>query len=174
MRTQLAALEAEFTRYRKLGEGAMAQLGDEELLRPGPNGGNSIAIIVWHLAGNFASRFTDFLTTDGEKDWRHRDEEFEPRTVSRAALMAKWTHGFDVLFQALAPLTDEDLGRGVVIRGEPWRVDAALYRSVAHTSYHVGQIVYAAKIFRGASWKWLSIAPGQSEAFNQRLSDRNR
>lgn len=174
MRTQLTALEAEFNRYRKLGEGAMAQLDEEELSRPGPNGGNSIATIVWHLAGNFVSRFTDFLTTDGEKESRRRDEEFEQRVVARAELMAKWNHGFDVLFQALAPLKDEDLARGIVIRSEPWRVDAALYRSVAHTSYHVGQIVYAAKIFRGASWKWLSIPPGQSDTFNQHLRERSR
>lgn len=169
MRNHIAALEAEYRRFKALGEGAIAQLDDADLSRPGPNGGNSVAIIVWHLAGNLASRFTDLLTTDGEKEWRHREEEFAQRTVSRPELMTKWNTGFDALFGALAALTDGDLGREIVIRGETWRVDAALYRSVAHTSYHVGQIVYLAKIFRGGSWSWLSIPPGQSEAFNKRL-----
>ena len=141
MRVHIAALGVEFQRYKTLGEGAIAQLDEANLSRPGPNEGNSIAIIVWHLAGNLASRYTDFLTTDGEKAWRRRDEEFDRRTVSRAELMARWTQGFDALESTLATLADEDLGREVVIRGETWRVDAALYRSVAHTSYHVGQIV---------------------------------
>lgn len=174
MRVHIAALGVEFQRYKTLGEGAIAQLDEVDLSRPGPNEGNSVAIIVWHLAGNLASRYTDFLTTDGEKAWRRRDEEFDRRTVSRAELMTRWNQGFDALERTLATLTDEDLGREVVIRGETWRVDAALYRSVAHTSYHVGQIVYLAKAFRGASWDWLTIPPGQSDAFNTRLRDGSR
>ena len=174
MRSQLAGLEAEYKRYKTLGEDAIAQVEDADLSRPGPSGGNSIAVIVWHIAGNLSSRFTDFLTTDGEKDWRHRDEEFTQRTVSRAELMTKWNRGFDTVFGALAALTDGDLAREVAILGQPWRVDAALYRSVAHTSYHVGQIVYLAKILRGESWRWLSIPPGESEAFNRRVREQSR
>ena len=173
MRVHIAALGVEFQRYKTLGEGAIAQLDEADLSRLGPNDGNSIAIMVWHLAGNLASRYTDFLTTDGEKPWRHRDEEFNQRTVSRSELMTQWNQGFDALERTFATLTDDDLGREIVIRGETLRVDAALYRSVAHTSYHVGQIVYLAKTFRGGAWNWLTIPPGQSETFNRRLRERN-
>lgn len=167
MRNHIAAFEAEYRRCKALGEGAIAQLDEAELSGPGPNGGNSIAIIVWHVAGNLSSRFIDFLTTDGEKEWRHREDEFAKRTVSRPDLMRKWNDGFDALFGALATLNDNDLARDVVIRGQSLRVDEALCRSLAHTSYHVGQIVYLAKIIRGGAWNWLTLPPGQSASYNQ-------
>ena len=165
MSSSIAAIAVEYRRYKALGEGAMAQLADDELSIPGPNGGNSVATIVWHMAGNFASRFTDFLTTDGEKPWRQRDEEFEQRTVTALELMQKWNAGWDVLFGALATLTDDDLEREITIRGQSLGVEAALYRSLAHASYHVGQIVYLAKSFRGDAWNSLSIPKGQSRSF---------
>jgi uncharacterized damage-inducible protein DinB len=166
MRQLIESIHGEYVRYKKLAEDAMAQLEEPGLVAPGPNGGNSIATICWHMSGNLASRFTDFLSTDGEKPWRQREEEFHTRNVTRAELLAKWAQGWDVLFQALADLTDADLGRTVTIRQQPLRVDEALHRSLAHTSYHVGQIVYLAKSMRGKDWRYLSIPPGQSAAYN--------
>jgi uncharacterized damage-inducible protein DinB len=166
MRQLIESIHGEYVRYKKLAEDAMAQLEEENLAAPGPNGGNSIATICWHMSGNLASRFTDFLSSDGEKPWRRREEEFYARNVTRAELLAKWAQGWDVLFQALAALSDSDLGRTVTIRQQPLRVDEALHRSLAHTSYHVGQIVYLAKAMRGKDWRYLSIPPGQSAAYN--------
>ena len=167
MRPLISSIEAEYRRYKALGEGAIGQLGDAEVSAPGPNGGNSIAVIVWHLSGNLASRFTDFLTSDGEKPWRHREEEFAARTVTRDGLMEKWRQGWGVLFEALAGLTDDQLQQQVTIRGQSLAVHDALHRSLAHASYHVGQIVYLAKLQRGAEWRSLSIPPGGSAAYNQ-------
>ena len=165
----IAAIEGEFTRYKALAEAAMRQVADDELTRrtsAEPHSENSIAIIVQHIAGNLRSRFTDFLTADGEKLWRDRDGEFEDRLTSRAALDAAWQEGWRTLFGALAELSDNDLGRSVLIRGQSFRVDEALLRSVAHASYHVGQIVFLAKAFRRTEWKSLSIPKGGSSAYN--------
>ena len=167
----ITAIEGEFSRYKALAEGAMRQVRDDELARhaaagsaddlarrsAGAEAANSIAVIVQHIAGNLRSRFTDFLTSDGEKPWRDRDREFDDRTSSRAELLAQWEDGWRTVVGALAELSDADLGRTVVIRGQSFRIDEALLRSVAHASYHVGQIVYIAKAFRGAEWQSLSI-----------------
>ena len=166
----IESIRAEYLRYKGLAEGAIDQLGDDDLSASGPNGGNSIATICWHVSGNLKSRFTEFLISDGEKPWRSRDEEFSARSVTRAALLAKWAEGWNVLLGTLDALTDEQLDQTVTIRGQPLRVHEALHRSLAHTSYHVGQIVYVAKGMRGKDWKYLSIAPGQSDAFTQTLS----
>jgi hypothetical protein len=166
MRRVLESIETEFRRYKGLGDGAIQQLTDDELSRAGSEGGNSVAVLVWHLAGNFASRFTEFLTTDGEKPWRHRDEEFDDRKVTRGELLDKWNGGWAVLQSALASLDDGNLNDTVVIRGVNFQVHEALHRSLAHFSYHVGQMVFLAKSFRGDSWKTLSIARGASEAYN--------
>lgn len=144
----------------------MVQLGDADLSAPGPNGGNSIAVIVWHLSGNLASRFTDFLTSDGEKPWRQWEEEFATRTVTRDRLLEEWEHGWTVLLSTLAALSDTHLQQAVTIRGRSLQVHDALHRSLAHTSYHVGQIVYVAKAIRGEAWRFLSIPPGGSAAYN--------
>ena len=161
----LSLIEAEYERYKALGEGTFRQLSAEELVTD-TAGANSIAMIVWHIAGNLESRFTDFLTTDGEKPWRNRDSEFEPRTPSRAKIQEKWDRGWRILFGSLGDLTDDDLRRSVIIRGVSSGVDEALLRSVAHASHHVGQIVYLGKCFRGDSWESLSIPPGKSEEYN--------
>jgi uncharacterized damage-inducible protein DinB len=166
MRQVIDSISGEYVRYRKLAEDAMAQLDESSLAAPGPNGGLSIATICWHVSGNLASRFTDFLSSDGEKPWRRRDEEFFSRNVSRDELLEKWSRGWDVLAKALAELTDADLSRTVTIRQQPLRVAEALHRSLAHTSYHVGQIVYVAKAIRGHDWHYLSIPPGKSDAYN--------
>jgi hypothetical protein len=162
----IGSIDAEFRRYRALAEGALEQVPEAGLSAPGPSGGNSIAVICWHVSGNLRSRFTDFLTADGEKPWRHRDEEFTPRPVSRAELLAKWNQGWEVALAALAGLTDADLGATVSIRGRPLAVHEALLRSLAHISYHVGQIVYLAHAIRGEGWRYLSIPPGMSESYN--------
>jgi len=160
------SITGEYTRYKALAEAALAQLTEKELLLPAAGGGNSIATICWHVGGNLRSRFSDFLTSDGEKPWRNREDEFLPRTVTLAELLVHWEAGWNPLFTALAALTDADLSRTVTIRGEPLRVDEALHRSLAHTCYHVGQVVYAARALRGSAWHFLSIPPGQSKAFN--------
>ena len=166
----LDSIRAEYLRYKALAERAIDQLTEDELSTQGPNGGNSIAVICWHISGNLQSRFSEFLTSDGEKPWREREEEFQVRTVTRSALLSKWDQGWEVLLGALATLTDEQLYLTVTIRGQPLSVHEALHRSLAHLSYHVGQIVYLAKSFRGKDWKSLSIPPGMSAAFNQELS----
>src|SRR5688572_2894777 len=162
------SIAAEYRRYKTLADAALAQLDDPDLSRPGSNGSNSIAVLVWHVSGNLASRFTEFRTSDGEKPWRVRDEEFEDRTVTRAALIEKWEHGWHALFTALDALSDDDLSGAVAIRGQPLRIDRALLRSLAHTVYHVGQIVYLAKVLRGDAWINLSIPRGGSQAYNRK------
>ena len=168
MREILSSVEGEWRRYKALGEGAFRQLRDDELSKSGPGNGNSIAVIVWHVAGNLKSRFTDFLTSDGEKPWRDRDSEFLSReNVTRAELLQRWNEGWTTLFAAIEPLSDEDLSRVVTIRGEKFRVHEALHRLLTHTSYHVGQIVYLAKAFRAAEWDYLTIPPGKSAEYNR-------
>ena len=128
--------------------------------------GNSAAMIVRHLGGNLASRFTDFLTADGEKPWRARDEEFADATFTRAEMEEWWSRGWDALDLTLATLTDADLARTVTIRQQPLSVHAALARSLAHVAYHVGQLVILSRQAVGASWQWISIPKGGSDAYN--------
>ncbi|HET9940162.1 MAG TPA: DUF1572 family protein, partial [Candidatus Eisenbacteria bacterium] len=158
---------------KALAENAMAQLEDAQLAVSAGTAteSNSVAVLVWHVSGNLTSRFTDFLTSDGEKPWRQREEEFAARTVSRAELMAKWNQGWDALLETLTALTDADLSKSVTIRGQSLLVHEALHRSLAHTCYHVGQIVYVAHAIRGREWRYLSIAPGQSDAYNANPTD---
>jgi uncharacterized damage-inducible protein DinB len=166
MASVIESITGEYQRYKALAEGALSQLSDDQLVAPAAGGGNSIATICWHVGGNLRSRFTDFLTSDGEKPWRRREEEFQPRSVTMPELLMHWESGWSTLFATLAALRDADLSRTVTIRGQALRVDEALHRSLAHTSYHVGQVVYAARALRGTTWRFLSIPPGQSEAFN--------
>jgi uncharacterized damage-inducible protein DinB len=167
MTNLIESIRGEYLRYKALAEAAIDQLDDDQLSTEGPSRGNSIAVICWHVAGNLQSRFTEFLTSDGEKPWRQREEEFRARSVSRAELLAKWKQGWDVLLETLASLNDDQLKDTVTIRNQPLLVHEALHRSLAHSSYHVGQIVYLAKSLRGKDWKYLSIPPGKSDAYNQ-------
>jgi len=166
-RTVIESIEAEYRRYKKLGEGAIAQLTPAQLCQVPTRSENSVAMIVWHMSGNFKSRFTDFLTSDGEKPDRNRESEFAPRNVSGEELMRKWNEGWEVLFGALSGLDDGDLARSVTIRGLSLTVLAALHRSLAHASYHVGQIVFLGKMLRGPDWRFLTIPPGLSEQVNR-------
>ena len=148
---------AVFRNYKKLAEEAMAQVTDEELTVTLDSEMNSIALIVKHMVGNMRSRWTDFLTTDGEKPDRQRDSEFVEPFTTRAELMASWEAGWDHVWRALGLITDADLERVVTIRGERHSVMQAIHRQLAHYPYHVGQIVMLAKHFRSEQWKSLTI-----------------
>jgi uncharacterized damage-inducible protein DinB len=164
---------AVFRKYKKLAEEAMAQLGDEEFFAQIDAEANSVAIIVKHLAGNMRSRWTDFLTTDGEKPDRERDAEFRlDAGTTREEVTRWWEAGWRCVFAAVEPLAPSDLTRTVTIRGEPHTVVKAINRQLTHYTYHVGQIVLLAKHFRSKEWRSLSIAPGRSEAFNQSMRER--
>lgn len=158
-----------FCYYKKLAERAMDQVTDEQLIASLDAEMNSIAIMVKHLAGNMRSRWTDFLNSDGEKSDRKRDTEFENPPATRAALMKLWEEGWNQVFTALDPLSDADLNRTVVIRGEPHSVMQAISRQIAHYAYHCGQIVFLAKHLQATQWKSLTVPRGKSEEFNQRV-----
>ena len=158
-----------FRYYKGLVERAMAQLSDEQLLAVLDGEANSIAVIVKHLTGNMRSRFTEFLTSDGEKPGRDRDTEFEDPPGSRAELMALWEEGWRCVFTALEPLTEEDLRRSITIRGEAHSVMQAINRQVAHYAYHCGQIVLLAKHFKSDQWQTVSIPRRKSAEFNRRV-----
>jgi len=148
---------ARFREYKKLAEGAMAQVTDEQLFAALDHEANSIAVIVKHMTGNMRSRWTDFLTTDGEKPDRHRDTEFEDPPATREALMQLWEAGWDCVFRAVEPLSDADLGRQVAIRGQAHSVMQAISRQIAHYACHIGQIVLLAKHYQHSQWRSLSI-----------------
>ncbi len=148
---------------------AISQLSEDKLhVALDPNT-NCIAVIMKHLAGNLLSRWTDFLTTDGEKPWRNRDDEFADTFASRADLLAYWESGWQRLFDTLAALSPDDLGKSVTIRGEPHPVPLAIQRSLAHCSYHIGQIILTARILAGDQWTAITIARGASAGFNQQF-----
>jgi hypothetical protein len=159
-----------FRHYKKLAERAMAQVSNEQLFATLDTEANSIAIVVKHMAGNMRSRWTDFLTSDGEKPTRNRDSEFVDPAPSRAALLADWEDGWARVFSALEPLTDDDLDRTITIRGEAHSVMQAINRQMAHYCYHVGQIVLLAKHFACDNWQSLSVPRNQSADFNRRVA----
>jgi uncharacterized damage-inducible protein DinB len=158
-----------FRQYKTLSERAMAQVTDEQLVTVLDAEMNSIAQIVKHMAGNMRSRWTDFLTTDGEKPDRNRDSEFLDPPATRQAVLALWEQGWQYLFSALEPLSEQDLGRKVTIRGEAHSVMQAINRQMAHYSYHCGQIVMLAKHFKHTEWQSLTVPRGQSAGFNSRV-----
>jgi hypothetical protein len=161
---------AVFQQYKLLGERAMAQVSDEQLFASRDEESNSIAIIVKHMTGNMRSRWTDFLTTDGEKPNRNRDSEFVDPPATREALMREWEDGWARVFSAIAPLTDADMGRTVLIRGEAHSVMQAINRQLAHYPQHIGQIILLAKHFAGDKWQTLSVARNRSAEFNRRVA----
>lgn len=167
MTSYLESIQKQFLYYKKLGEKAIEQLPEEALFWQYNEESNSIAIIVNHLAGNMLSRFTDFLTTDGEKPWRNRDAEFTHTFSDKNALMAHWEKGWACLIDALQKLSNDDLERIVFIRNDGHTVVEAFHRQLAHYAYHIGQIVFIAKMLRNTSWKSLSIPRNQSEIYNQ-------
>ncbi len=166
MEAYLNSVKKRFEGYKKLGEDTFAQITDEGLFWQYNAESNSIAIIVQHMAGNMLSRWTDFLTSDGEKEWRKRDEEFDHTITTRKELLHKWNEGWDCLFHALNSLSEDDLDKTIYIRNEPHTVIDAINRQLAHYPYHVGQIVFIAKMIAGEKWNSLSIPKGQSETFS--------
>lgn len=167
--TFLTSIKKVFNTYKTMGEKTFAQLNDEQILYTPNEDTNSVAIIVKHLHGNMLSRWTNFLTEDGEKEWRHRDNEFVNTIKNKEELLKVWEEGWECVFNVLNPLTGDDLLKTVYIRKEPHTVLDAITRQIAHYSYHVGQIVYMAKIIKSADWETLSIARNQSKEFNQKM-----
>jgi hypothetical protein len=167
MTSNIESIKGEYLRFKGLGDAAIAQVAEPALCARASDTDNSIATICWHLSGNLESRFTDFLTSDGEKPWRRREEEFQERTATRAELVAKWNRGWDVLLKSLSDLSDADLQRNVTIRGQSVQVNEALHRSLGHVAYHVGQVVYLAKALQGRQWQYLTIPPGKSDEYNR-------
>ena len=155
-------------KYKKMAEKAMAQCSAVDFFRELSDVDNSLAIIVKHMAGNMCSRWRDFLTSDGEKDDRHRDTEFEiyDSDSSKESLMQKWEEGWELCFGAIEPLKPEDLEKTIYIRGEAHTVLEAINRQLTHYAYHVGQIVYLSRHFAGANWKSLSIPKGESDSYD--------
>ena len=156
-----------FRYYKKLGEGAIAQLNDEQVLARADDASNSIALIVHHLSGNMLSRWTDFLTSDGEKAWRDRDAEFEHAYLDKKTMMEAWDKGWQCLLDALDQLKAADLLTVIYIRNEGQTVLEAVQRQLAHYPHHVGQIIFQAKVLKGPAFQSLSIPKGNSEKFNE-------
>ena len=161
-----------FRNYKTMAERAMEQVSDEEFFAAIDEEANSIAVIVKHLAGNLVSRWSDFLTTDGEKPTRDRDAEFEIRDDSRESLMEFWEHGWKTLFDNIEPLTVKDFSKTVTIRGQVHTIVEAFNRQLSHYAYHIGQIVLLAKHFKSSEWKTLSIPKNRSAEFNKFLSEQ--
>jgi hypothetical protein len=161
-----------FRNYKKLADRAIDQVSDEEFFAVIDAESNSIAVIVKHIAGNLHSRWRDFLTTDGEKPDRDRDTEFEMVGDTRESLMEFWESGWQTLFDAIEPLTEDDFSKTVTIRGEPHSVVEAINRQLTHYSYHIGQIVFLAKHLKSSEWKTLSVPRHRSAEFNQHLADQ--
>jgi hypothetical protein len=169
----LPEIRAEFRRYRKLAEGALADLDEDSFFKKPGSAVNSIALVVKHVGGNLRSRWTDFLSTDGEKPDRQRDTEFElGEGDSRAALMERWNVGWSAVENTLAALSDSDLDRTITIRAEAMSVREASLRSVTHTAYHVGQILYLGRLFQ-PDHKWLTVPPGQSNKISTPYLERS-
>ena len=156
-----------FRKQKGLAEKAFRQVvSDEDFFRKPGEYSNSIAAVIKHVAGNLASRWTDFLTTDGDKPWRDRDDEFIITPAdTRAHLLEAWEAGWDTLFRTLGELGEEDLQKRITIRGEAHSVLQAIHRSLTHTAYHAGQIVYLSRLVQQDGWEWITIAPGQSKQF---------
>jgi uncharacterized damage-inducible protein DinB len=161
--------------HKRLADGAIAQLSEQQFFaQPDPES-NSVAIIVRHIAGNLRSRFTDFLTSDGEKPDRHRDQEFLVASgTTREEVLRWWEQGWQIAFDAIQSLQADDLERRVTIRGQPHSVLQALNRALAHCAYHAGQIAFLAKHWKGAEWKSLSVPKGQSEQHNATMFEKYR
>ena len=162
-----------FLYYKELGDRTLEQISEEELHWMPSSESNSIALIIQHLHGNMKSRWTNFLTEDGEKPWRNRDQEFEQPIWTKDAALDIWNQGWNCLLDTLAGLQTEDLQKTIYIRTEPLLVYDAILRQLAHYPYHVGQIVYIGRMIRNEQWKNLSIPKGNSQSFNEQMKKRS-
>jgi hypothetical protein len=172
-RLVLAALEKRFLDYKSMAEKAFAQISDAQLHQPLDKNTNSVAVIVKHMSGNLRSRFTDFLSSDGEKPDRDRDSEFVDDIADRQKILTTWNVAWHSLFDAIGPLSDEDLSRTVIIRGESHTVIDALLRQLAHHAYHVGQIVQLSRFLAKDKWIVLTIPRGGSKQFNAAMAQKH-
>lgn len=163
----LESVTKQFLYYKSLGENTFSQLEEADLFWQFNEESNSIAIIVNHLAGNMKSRWTDFLTSDGEKNWRNRDKEFEDIITSKKELLEHWKEGWQCLFQALESINEENFYTEIYIRNMAHTIVEAINRQSTHYAYHVGQIVYIGRMIKGKNWKSLSIPKGQSTSYNK-------
>ncbi len=166
MNDYLNSITKQFEYYKLLGEKAMRQVSDEQLFVPYNEASNSMATIAKHLWGNMLSRWTDFMTSDGEKTWRQRDAEFENDLQTRSELMKRWNEGWRCLFNTLQQLNDEDLNKMIYIRNQGHSVIEAINRQLAHYPYHIGQMVFIAKMIKDSEWQSLSIPKGASQQYN--------
>ncbi|UTW64617.1 DUF1572 family protein [bacterium SCSIO 12741] len=164
----------QFEYYQALGSKTFDQLSDEDLFKKDHSDGNSIAIVVNHMWGNMRSRWTDFLTADGEKEWRQRDQEFEDLIQSREELLTKWEEGWNCLYSALDSVNEDNFSTPVYIRNQAHTIVDAVNRQLCHYAYHVGQIVLMGKQYQGSDWQSLSIPKGQSKAFNAEKFSRGK
>lgn len=162
----LSSIIKQFEYYKLLGDKSFDQLSDQDILWQHNEESNSVAIIVKHIVGNMLSRWTNFLTEDGEKTWRHRDQEFINTFKNKDDMLAAWENGWQCLFNAIKPLKDEQLENIVYIRNHGHTITEAINRQLAHYSYHIGQIVFLAKMIKGNDWESLSIPKGKSESYN--------
>ncbi|MGR3811059.1 DUF1572 family protein [Jiulongibacter sp. NS-SX5] len=162
----LESMQKQFQYYKQLGDQTFAQLSEDELLWQYNPESNSIAIIVNHLWGNMLSRWTDFLTTDGEKDWRDREAEFDANIRTKEELLLKWEEGWDCLFAALGSVNEANFNQIIYIRNQGHTITEAINRQLAHYSSHIGQIIYIGRMIKGADWQSLSIPKGQSQTYN--------
>jgi hypothetical protein len=163
-----------FRSLKRLGDRALAQLDDAQWFITLDDEANSVAIIVKHIAGNMRSRWMDFLTADGEKPDRHRDTEFQLEQADKAAVLARWEAGWEILFDVLESLTVDDLTKTVLIRQEPHAVPQAIHRQLSHYAYHIGQLVFLCKHLKGGDWQSLSIPRGKSGEFNEMMRKRQK
>lgn len=162
----LESAKKQFEYYKMLGDKTIAQLPDDKLFWQYNEESNSIAIIINHLSGNMLSRWTDFLTSDGEKEWRHRDEEFENSIKTKIELMQKWNYGWNCLFNTLNSLQEDDFSKTIYIRNQGHSITEAINRQLAHYPYHIGQIVFIGKMICNENWTSLSIPKGNSKNYN--------
>lgn len=174
MNSFISSAEKLFRYYKQLAEKAMSQLTEEQIFSRPTVHENSIAIIVQHMSGNMLSRWTDIFKTDGEKEWRNRDQEFEDNFKTKTGLLNYWEEGWYTLFTTLEKLTYEDLERVIYIRSMGHTVTEALTRQLCHYAYHVGQIILLSKQSKKSAWKYLSIAPGESVAYNENKNKDGR
>lgn len=170
--TYIQSVIKRLSSHKTLGEKTFEQLNEEDFHFQPDAESNSIAIIIQHMAGNMLSRWTEFLTADGEKEWRKRDAEFEEQNLTKQQLIDLWQKGWDCCLHILHSLTEDDLLRTIIIRNEGSPALDAINRQLAHYSYHVGQIIYIARIIKKENWQNLSIAKGRSAAFNQQMNTK--
>jgi hypothetical protein len=174
MESYLESIIKQFEYYKSLGDKTFEQLTFEDLQNEISEDSNSIAIIVKHISGNMLSRWTNFLSEDGEKSWRHRNREFEDTFETKEQLLERWNAGWECLFKAIKPLKTADLELIIYIRNEGHTVTEAINRQLAHYAYHIGQIVFLGKVFKGKEWETLSIAKGASRLYNEEKFSKDK